>query len=185
MPLPRPPLPLNSDTPLPAAMPLSDACQDCQVNSSLLCLETAAADLVRQHKTTNKLVKSLLERLGPPQAKNARFLTRSPFHVSLTTPAPSASLVHSAPFTSSTPVSVECLAPSASFTRSAPFSSSACRKDPLQHFSPPEFDGNRFAGWTFYASCRSHIRSRPEAFEDDSAKIRWVMSHMQTGHAGR
>jgi len=68
--------------------------------------------------------------------------------------------------------------------RSAPSSSSACRKDPLQHFSPPEFDGNRFAGRTFYASCRSHICSCPEAFEDDSAKIRWVMSHMQTGRAG-
>jgi len=59
------------------------------------------------------------------------------------------------------------------------------RKDPLQHSSPPEFDGNRFAGRTFYASCWSHIRSRPEAFEDDSAKICWVMSHMQTGRAGR
>ena len=175
MPLPRPPLPLGSDTPLPTAMPLSDMHQE--VNSGLLRLETTAADLVRQRETTDKLVKSLLERLGPPQAKNARFATRSPFHVSLTTPTPSASLVHSTPFTSSTPVSVECLVPSASFTRSAPFSSSACRKDPLQHFSPPEFDGNCFAGWTFYASCWSHIRSRPEAFEDDSAKICWVMSH--------
>ena len=172
--------PLGSDTPLPTAMPLSDVCQDCQVNSGLLRLKTASADLVRQHEMTDKLVKSLLERLGPPQAENARFATRSPFYVSLTTPAPSASLVHSAPFTSSAPVSVEHLAPSASFMRSAPSSSSACRKDPLQHFSLPEFDGNRFAGRTFYASCRSHIRSCPEAFEDDSAKIRWVMSHMQT-----
>jgi len=153
-------------------MPLSDVCQDCQVNSGLLCLETAAADLVRQRETTNKLVKRLLERLGLPQAENARFATRSPFHVSLMTPAPSASLAHSAPFTSSAPVSVERLAPSASFMRSAPSSSSACRKDPLQHFSPPEFDGNRFTGQTFYASCRSHIHSRPEAFEDDSTKIR-------------
>ena len=141
---------------------------------------------MRQRETTNKLVKSLSERLGPPQTKNARFATQSPFHVSLMTPAPSASLAHSAPFTSSTPVSVERLAPSASFTRSAPSSSSsACQKDPLQHFSPPEFDGNRFTGRTFYASCRSHICSCPEAFEDDSAKIHWVMSHMQTGHAGR
>ena len=116
MPLPRPPLPLGSDTPLPTAMPLSDVRQDCQVNSGLLRLETASADLVRQRKTTDKLVKSLLERLGPPQAENARFATRSPFHVSLTTPTPSASLAHSAPFTSSTPISVECLAPSTSFT---------------------------------------------------------------------
>ena len=61
-------------------MPLSDVCQDCQVNC-LLCLETAAADLVRQCETTNKLVKRLLERLGPPQAENTRFATRSPFHV--------------------------------------------------------------------------------------------------------
>jgi len=166
-------------------MPLSDARQDCQVNSGLLRLKTASADLVRQRETTDKLVKSLLERLGPLQAENARFATRSLFHVSLTTPVPSASLAHSAPFTSSTPVSVECLAPSASFMRSAPSSSSACRKDPLQHFSLPEFDGNRFAGRTFYASCQSHIRSRPEAFEDDSAKICWVMSHMQTRRASR
>jgi len=166
-------------------MPLSNAHQDCQVKSGLFHLETASADLVCQCETTDKLVKSLLERLGPPQAENTRFATRSPFHVSLTTPAPSASLVHSAPFTSSTPISVERLVPSASFMRSTPSSSSACRKDPLQHFSPPEFDGNRFAGRTFYTSCRSHIHSRPEAFEDDSAKIHWVMSHMQTGRAGR
>jgi len=96
-------------------MPLSNVHQDCQVNSSLLRLKTASANLVRQRKTTNKLVKSLLERLGPLQAENTRFATRSPFHVSLTTPAPSASLAHSAPFTSSTPVYVEHLAPSASF----------------------------------------------------------------------
>jgi len=100
-------------------------------------------------------------------------------------PAPSTSLAHSTSFTSSTPVSVECLAPSASFTRSASSSSSACQKDPLQHFSLPEFDSNHFTGRTFYASCQSHIRSRPEAFEDDSAKIRWVMSHMQIGPASR
>ena len=61
MPLPRPPLPLSSDTPLPTAMPLSDMRQ---VNSSLLRLETASADLVCQRETTDKLVKSLLERLG-------------------------------------------------------------------------------------------------------------------------
>jgi len=115
MPLPRPPLPLGSDTPLPTAMPLSDTRQDCQVSSSLLRLKTASAHLVRQREMTDKLVKSLLERLGLPQAENARFATRSPFHVSLTTPAPSASLAHSAPFTSSTPVSVEHLAPSTSF----------------------------------------------------------------------
>ena len=166
-------------------MPLSDVHQDCQVNSGLLRLETAAADLVRQCEMTDKLVKSLLERLGPLQAENARFATQSPFQVSLTIPAPSASLAHSAPFTSSTPISVECLAPSASFTRSASSSSSACQKDPLQHFSLPEFDGNCFAGQTFYTSCRSHICSHPEAFEDDSAKIHWVMSHMQIGPAGR
>jgi len=75
MPLPRPPLPLDPDTPLPTVMPLSDARQDCQVNSGLLRLETAAADLVRQRETTNRLVQSLLERLGPPQAENARFAT--------------------------------------------------------------------------------------------------------------
>jgi len=56
-------------------MPLSDMCQDCQVNSGLLCLETASADLVCQHETTDKLVKSLLERLGLLQAGNARFAT--------------------------------------------------------------------------------------------------------------
>ena len=56
-------------------MPLSDVRQDCQVNSSPLCLETAAADLVCQRKMTDELVKSLLERLGLPQAKNARFAT--------------------------------------------------------------------------------------------------------------
>ena len=98
-------------------MPLSNARQDRQVNSGLLRLETTAADLVRQRETTNKLVKSLSERLGPPQTKNARFATQSPFQVSLMIPAPSASLAHSAPFTSSTPISVECLAPSASFTQ--------------------------------------------------------------------
>ncbi len=87
-------------------MPLSDARQDCQVNSGLLRLETAAADLVRQRKTTNRLVQSLLERLGPPQAENARFATRPPFRVSLTTPVPSASLAPSAPFTASATVSV-------------------------------------------------------------------------------
>ena len=83
------PLPLDSDTPLPTAMPLSDMRQDCQVNSGPLRLETAAADLVCQRKMTDELVKSLLERLGPPQA--ARFATRFPFQVSLTIPAPSAS----------------------------------------------------------------------------------------------
>jgi len=97
-------------------MPLSDARQDCQVNSGRL--ETASANLVRQRETTDKLVKSLLERLGPPQAENARFAIRSPFHISLTTPAPSASLAHSAPFTSSTSIPVERLAPSASFMQS-------------------------------------------------------------------
>jgi len=56
-------------------MPLSDTHQDCQVNSGLLHLETAAADLVRQREMTDKLVKSLLERLGLLQAENARFAT--------------------------------------------------------------------------------------------------------------
>jgi len=45
-------------------MPLSDTHQ---VNSSLLRLETASADLVCQREMTDKLVKSLLERLGPLQ----------------------------------------------------------------------------------------------------------------------
>ncbi len=96
-------------------MPLSDARQDCQVNSGLLRLETAAADLVRQRETTNRLVQSLLERLGPPQAENARFVIRPPFRVSLMTPAPSTSLAPSAPFTASATVSVERPAPSAPF----------------------------------------------------------------------
>ena len=115
MPLPRPPLSLDPDTPLPTAMPLSDMRQDCQVNSGLLRLGTATADLVHQHETTDRLVQSLLERLGPPQAKNARFATQPPFRVSLMTPAPSPSLAHSAPFTAPAAVSVECLAPLSPF----------------------------------------------------------------------
>jgi len=162
------PSPPRPNTPLPTAMPPSDARQDCQVNSGLLRLKAAAADLVCQREMTNRLVKSLLERLGPPQAENTRFVTQSPFQVSLTTPTPSASLAHSAPSTS---IPVECPAPSNPLMWSAPspaLSSSACQEDPFQHFSPPEFDGNHFAGRTFYTFCRSHIHSHPEAFEDDS-----------------
>ena len=48
---------------------------------------------------------------------------------------------------------------------------------------PPMFDGNRLTGQGFYNDCRSYICFHPETFEDDPAKIRFVMSHMVAGHA--
>jgi len=75
---------------------------------------------------------------------------------------------------------------SALFMHPAP---SAGRKEPFQVFYEPlplsEFNGDRSARMTFWASCRSCIHYDPETFPDDATKIYWVMSHMTTGCAGR
>ena len=160
-------------------MPPSDRRRDRQVNSGTLSrLEAAVTDLKRQRETTIELVK----RLSPPQAENAKV----PFHSvqSPSTPAPSTLFAHSAPSASSY-VPVQHLALPASTSQSPLYNStpSASPKEPtLLDFN---FDGNRSTSQDFYNSCRAYIRSRPEVFEDDSAKIRFVMSYMVAGRADR
>jgi len=71
-------------------------------------------------------------------------------------------------------------------TRFAPFSDDlvppAGTEEPP---SPPMSDDDQFACQDFYNDCRSYIRSHPETFPNDSVKIRFVMSHMVSGHTGR
>ena len=59
------------------------------------------------------------------------------------------------------------------------------RKILLKPSSPLDFDGDRSAGKAFLTSCRTYIRLRSEAFDDDLVKIVWAMSYMNTGRAGR
>src|SRR5467141_453266 len=59
------------------------------------------------------------------------------------------------------------------------------RKILLKPSSPLDFDGDRSAGKAFLTSCRTHIRLRSEAFDDDLVKFVWAMSYMNTGRAGR
>jgi len=81
------------------------------------------------------------------------------------------------------------LTDSALFVHPAPSAPSAGRKEPFQvcnePLPPSEFDGDRSAGMTFWASCRSYNLYDLETFPDDATKIYWVMSHMTTGRAGR
>ena len=103
-------------------MPPSEKCRDRQVNSSTVPhLEAAVTDLKRQRETTHKLVKSLLERLSPPQAENAKVPVHRSDQTPITIPAPSSSspFAHSAPFISSNLVPVDRFALSASFPTSA------------------------------------------------------------------
>ena len=184
------PSPPVTDMSLTTAMPPSDLRRDCQVNSGTLPhFEAAVVDLRRQRETTAKLVKQLLERLSPPQAENAKVPVQRSDQFPITIPAPP--FAPSAPFTSSKPVSVNRLALSTSLTRSdspnssippsEAFASSAGTEEPPL----PDFDGDRFTGRDFYNNCRFHLRSHPKTFGDDSAKIRFVMSHMVSGRAGR
>src|SRR6266566_1949317 len=176
-------------------MPPSDTRRDRQVNSGTFSrLEAAVTDLKRQRETTIELVK----RLSPPQAENAKVPFHSV--QSPSTPAPSTLFAHSAPYASSS-IPVQCFALSASTSRPAlyfdnsddfendsedfgnsddsdfpntsirhseAFASSAGMEEPPL---PPIFDGDQLAGQDFYNDCRSYIRSHPEIFEDDSAKI--------------
>ena len=131
--------------------------------------------MVRQSETI-RLLQEILDKLGPPQAETARYATRQPIGCQTSAinviPAPSAPLTDSA-----------------LFVRPAPSAPSAGRKESFQVFyeplPPSEFDGDRSAGMSFWASCRSYIRYDPETFPDDATKIYWVMSHMTTGRAGR
>ena len=131
--------------------------------------------MVRQSETI-RLLQEILDKLGPPQSETARYATRQPIGCQTSAinviPAPSAPLTDSA-----------------LFVRPAPSAPSAGRKESFQVFyeplPPSEFDGDRSAGMTFWASCRSYIRYDPETFPDDATKIYWVMSHMTTGRAGR
>ena len=67
-----------------------------------------------------------------------------------------------------------------------PIPTSAGRKKISLKPSPPlHFDGDRSAGKVFLMSCRTYIRLRSEAFNDDLVKIIWAMSYMNTGRAGR
>jgi len=124
---------------------------------------------------TIQLLQEILNKVSPPQAETARYATRQPIGCQPSAdviPAPSAPLMDSALFVHPTP--------------SAP---SAGRKEPFQVFYEPlpssEFNGNRSAGMTFWASCWSCIHYEPETFPDDATKIYWVMSHMTTGRASR
>jgi len=124
---------------------------------------------------TIRLLQEILNKLGPPQAETARYATRQPIGCQ-----PSADII---------PAPSAPLTDSALFVHPAPSAPSAGRKEPFQVFyeplPPSEFDGDRSAGTTFWASCRSCIRYDPETFPDDATKIYWVMSHMTTGRAGR
>jgi len=121
---------------------------------------------------TIRLLQEILNKLGPPQAKTARYATRQPIGCQPSAdviPAPSAPLTDSALFVHPAP--------------------SAGRKELFQVFyeplPPSEFNGDCSARMTFWASCRSCIRYDPEIFPDDATKIYWVMSHMTTGRASR
>jgi len=124
---------------------------------------------------TIRLLQEILNKLGPPQAETARYATRQPIGCQ-----PSADII---------PAPSAPLTDSALFVHPAPSAPSAGQKEPFQVFyeplPPSEFDGDRSAGTTFWASCRSCIRYDPETFPDDATKIYWVMSHMTTGRAGR
>jgi hypothetical protein len=164
-------------------MPPSDRRRDRQVNAGTFSrLEAAVTDLKRQRETTIELVK----RLSPPQAENAKV----PFHSvqSPSTPAPSTLFAHSAPSASSS-VPVQRFALSASTLRptSYNFSPSASPKElpPSPTLLDFDFDGTRSTGQDFYGSCRTYIRSHPETFKNDSAKILFMMSHMVAGRADR
>jgi len=63
--------------------------------------------------------------------------------------------------------------------------SAGWKKIPLKPSPPLDFDGERSAGKAFLTSCRTYIRLRSEAFDDDLVKVIWAMSYMNTGHAGR
>jgi len=122
---------------------------------------------------TIRLLQEILNKLGPPQAETARYATWQPIGCQPSAdiiPAPSAPLTDSALFVHPAP--------------SAPSAPSAGRKEPFQVVYEPlplsEFNGDRSAGMTFWASCRSCIRYDPETFPDDATKIYWVMSHMTT-----
>ena len=167
-------------------MPPFDTRANRQVNSSIPRLEAAAVDLKRQRETTHMLIERLVERLGPPQAENASLRFHNPSKLPSTLCAPVPSLAHSTPFIPSPPIPVKCLAPFASYTRPTdPSALSASQEAPPSLFTPPFFDGTRHEGRTFYTACRTHIRSHPEEFHHDSDKICFVMSHMQSGRAGR
>ena len=184
--VPSPPV---TDKSLPAAMPPSGTRRDCQVNSGTLRrIEAAVVDLRRQRETTEKLVKQFLQQLSPPQAENAKVPIRHKSdHISITIPAPP--FAPSAPLSSSYPVSVDRFALSASHMRSdspnPSFYFSEASPAGTEEPPPPMFDGDRLTGQEFYNDCRYYIRSHPEAFEDDSARIRFVMSHMVAGRADR
>jgi hypothetical protein len=67
-----------------------------------------------------------------------------------------------------------------------PIPVSAGRKRISLKPSPPlDFDGDRAAGKAFLTSCRTYIRLRSEAFDDDLVKIVWALSYMKFGRAGR
>jgi len=123
---------------------------------------------------TIRLLQEILNKLGPPQAETTRYATRQPIGCQ-----PSADII---------PAPSAPLTDSALFVHPAPSAPSAGWKEPFQVFyeplPPSEFDGDRSAGMTFWASCRSCIRYDPETFPDDATKIYWVMSHMTTGRAG-
>jgi len=74
----------------------------------------------------------------------------------------------------------------APFRPASPIPTSASRKKPSLKPSPPlDFDGDRSAGKAFLTSCRTYIRLRSEAFDDDLVKVVWAMSYMNSGRAGR
>src|SRR6266705_5102788 len=189
-------------------MPPSDRRRDRQVNSGTFSrLEAAVTDLKRQRETTIELVK----RLSPPQAENAKVPFHSVQSPSI--PAPSTLFAHSA-LSASSSVPVQRFALPASTSRPAlhpdnsedfnsdsedfdDFDDSICStrfasfSDDLvpsagteEPPSPPMSDDDQFACQDFYNDCRSYIRSHPETFQNDSAKIRFVMSHMVSGHTG-
>ena len=64
-------------------------------------------------------------------------------------------------------------------------SSAGRRNVSLKPALPTDFSGDRKAGKAFLMSCRTYIRLRPEAFEDDETKIIWAMSYMKSGRANR
>jgi len=124
---------------------------------------------------TIRLLQVILNKLGPLQAETARYATQQPIGCQ-----PSADVI---------PMPSAPLTDSALFVHPAPSAPSAGQKEPFQVFyeplPPSEFNGDRSAGMTFWASCWSCICYDPETFPDDATKIYWVMSHMTTGRAGR
>src|SRR6266567_698188 len=139
-----------------AHMSQSDMNEDRPVPGDRLSnLELAMDDMRSRNDATQKLLQTLLERMGAVPALQTqnepdpirRPLSRQP-----------------------TPI---------------PASSAGRKKISLKPSTPSKFDGDRSKGKEFLMSCRTYIRLCPESFDDDITKIVWAMSYMKSGRAGR